>query len=87
MEHYIYLTHCIFGKPPTSQYFIETWPPSYVRWNSQVVENAEDDSKQHLPNTQYDGHLHLVGVLKQQLVLGHIPHLTRHKEAATRLRL
>ena len=41
-----------------------------------MVKDAEDDSKQHLEYPQNDGHLHLVRVGVQQLVLSNIPNLT-----------
>ena len=40
-----------------------------------MVEDAENDSKQHLPDAKNNGHLHLVGVLEEKLVLSHIPNL------------
>ena len=42
-----------------------------------MVEDAENDSKQHLDNSQDDRHLHLVGVGVQQLVVSHIPDLNK----------
>ena len=41
----------------------------------QVVEDAENDPKEHLSDTEDDGHFHLVGVGVQQLVLRHLPYL------------
>ena len=40
-----------------------------------MVENAQDDSKQHLHYSQYDGRLHLVGIGVHKLVLSNIPDL------------
>ena len=40
-----------------------------------VIEDAENDTKHHLPYPQNDRHLHLVGVGEEQLVLSHIPDL------------
>ncbi len=41
--------------------------------SSHVIENLQTDSKQHLHDTQSNGHLHLVRVGEDQLVLGHVP--------------
>ena len=40
---------------------------------SHVIEDLQTDSKQHLHDSQSDGHLHLVRVGEDQLVLGHVP--------------
>lgn len=40
-----------------------------------MVEDAENDPKEHLSDTEDDGHLHLVGVGVEQFVLCHLPYL------------
>ena len=40
-----------------------------------MVEDAENDPKEHLSDTEDDGHLHLVGVGIEQFVLCHLPYL------------
>ena len=42
---------------------------------SQVVEEAENDSKQHVDDSQDHRHLHLEGVQEGQLVDGDAPYL------------
>ena len=46
---------------------------------SHVIENLQTDSKQHLHDTQKNGHLHLVRVDEDQLILGHIPDRVQSK--------
>ena len=41
----------------------------------QVIEDAENDPKEHLSDTEDDSHLHLVGVRVEELVLRHLPYL------------
>ena len=43
--------------------------------NIHMVENAKNDTKKHLYDSQYDCHLHLVRVNIEKLVLCHIPDL------------
>lgn len=45
--------------------------------HSQVVEEAEANSKEHVDDPQDDGHLHLEGVQEGQLVDGDVPDLGR----------
>lgn len=40
-----------------------------------MIEDGENHSKEHLPHSQNDGHLHLVGVGEHQLVGRHLPYL------------
>lgn len=42
---------------------------------SQVVEETESDSKQHVDDSQDNGHLHLEGVQECQLVGRNVPYL------------
>ena len=42
---------------------------------SHVVEDTQNDTEQHLSYAQDDGHLHLVGVGEDQLVLCILPNL------------
>lgn len=42
---------------------------------SQVVEETENNSKQHVDDSQDDRHLHLKGVQESQLVGGNVPNL------------
>ena len=44
-----------------------------------MIENLQTDSKQHLHDTQNNGHLHLVRVGEDQLVLGHVPDRVQSK--------
>lgn len=46
---------------------------------SQVVEEAETNSEQHVDDSQDDGHLHLEGVQERQLVSGDVPYLGGQK--------
>lgn len=46
---------------------------------SQVVEETESDSEQHVDDSQDDGHLHLERVQECQLVGGHVPYLMDNK--------
>ena len=41
-----------------------------------MIEEAQNDTKQHLSYAQDDGHLHLVGVGKDQLVFCILPNLS-----------
>lgn len=45
--------------------------------HSQVVEEAETNSKEHVDDPQDDGHLHLERVQEGQLVDGDVPDLGR----------
>lgn len=45
--------------------------------HSQVVEEAETNSEEHVDDPEDDGHLHLEGVEEGQLVGGQIPDLDR----------
>ena len=49
------------------------------RGGSQVVEQAEDDSEQHVDDSQDHRHLHLEGVQEGQLVDGDVPDLVGDK--------
>lgn len=40
-----------------------------------MIEEAESNSKQHMDDSQNDGHLHLEGVEKRQLVARNVPDL------------
>lgn len=53
---------------------------------SQVVEEAETNSKQHVDDSQDDGHLHLEGVQERQLVGGDVPYLHGQKVGGIRLK-
>lgn len=51
--------------------------------HSQVVEEAERNSKQHVDNSEDDGHLHLEGVQEGQLVAGNVPDLCKKQKQIT----
>lgn len=44
-----------------------------------MVEEAETNSKQHVDDSQDDGHLHLERVQERQLVSGNVPYLSGQK--------
>lgn len=51
--------------------------------HSQVVEEAETNSEEHVDDPQDDGHLHLEGVQEGQLVGGDVPDLGRKENHFT----
>lgn len=51
--------------------------------HSQVVEEAERNSEEHVDDPQDDGHLHLEGVQEGQLVGGDVPDLGREENPFT----
>lgn len=51
-----------------------------------MVEEAETNSKQHVDDSQDDGHLHLEGVQERQLVSGDVPYLGGQKVGGIRLK-
>lgn len=43
--------------------------------SSQVVEYSQNDTKGHLKDTKCNGHLHLVRISEEQLILCNLPNL------------